>query len=300
MLTIAVSSRSLFNIEDGHQVFEEQGQEAFDKYMEEKEHVPLRPGPAFRLVGKLLSLNKGMGAARDKVDVVLLSRNSLSGGLRIMNSIYHYNLDIERAAFTSGSDRFKYAKALGAHLFLSANASDVQAALNKNMAAAMMIPSEQEYDENDKEVRIAFDGDAVIFDDEADKEYKQNGLEGFRTHELTKAGIPLNPGPLKLFLDELGGIQRMYSDPKNCPLKIALVTARGLPAHARVVHTLKQWGLHLDEGIFAGGLKKGPLLQAFGADIFFDDTLKNIDSANEHDIPSAHVPYGSGQGITRM
>ena len=300
MLTIAVSSRSLFHLEDGHEVFAKQGQQAFNDYMRSKENVPLRPGTAFTLVRKLLALNNvAERGCRDRVEVVLLSRNSPDAGMRVMNSIQHYGLDIERAVFSQGADRFRYAKALGAHLFLSANSADVKNAVDRGLAAATLLPSERLDDETDTTVRIAFDGDSVLFSSEADETYQAEGLAAFRKSEIEKADIPLGAGPFKLFLDALNSLQKEFPR-EEAPIKVALVTARGMPAHARVLHTLRSWDIRIDEGIFAAGCSKGPLLSAFGADIFFDDTQRNIDSANSCDIPSGHVPYGTGHGIVKV
>jgi len=296
MLTIAVSSRSLFHLEDSHAVFEKEGQDAFNHYMRAKELVPLKKGTAFSLVRKLLLLNSGRGKCRDRVEVVLLSRNSPDAGMRVMNSIQHYGLDIEKAAFTQGTDRFRYARAFGAHLFLSASAVDVKNAIDQGIAAATLLPGEREDDLENTTVRIAFDGDSVLFNSEADECYRANGLDAFRRHEVEKAQIPLGDGPFKRFLAELHAIQSQFTE-ETSPLKVALVTARGMPAHERVIHTLRSWGVRIDEGIFAAGCAKGPLLEAFGADIFFDDTQHNIDSATSHNIPGGHVPYGAGQGI---
>lgn len=295
MLIIAVSSRALFHIEDGNNIFEEQGQEAFDAYMRSKENMPLRPGTAFKLVKKLLALNTTtFPEKRDRVEIVLLSRNSPDAGLRVMNSIAHYGLDIERAAFCQGGDRFKYAKALGAQLFLSANPGDVEAAMSNGLAAATMLPKETDEDTADNEVRIAFDGDSVLFSDEADETYRKQGLQAFRDSELAQVDKPLGDGPFRPLLEELHKLQKSFADKENDPIRVALVTARGMPAHGRVIKTLRSWGVEVDEIIFAGGAPKGPLLRAFGADIFFDDTKRNIESAESCDIASGHVPYGCG------
>ncbi len=297
MLTIAVSSRALFHIEDGNRVFEEQGQEAFDAYMRSKENIPLRPGAAFSLVRKLLALNSTrFPEPRDRVEVVMLSRNSPDAGMRVMNSIVHYGLPIERAVFCQGSDRFRYAKAMGAQLFLSAMPTDVKAALDNGLAAATLLPRECDEADERSDIRIAFDGDSVLFSNEADEFYREHGLARFREEEVARSVQPLGDGPFRSFLQELHAIQRLSPNGKS-PIRIALVTARGLPAHSRVINTLRSWGMEVDEGIFAGGLPKGPLLEAYGADIFFDDTMKNIDSATSHDVVSGHVPFGNGQGI---
>jgi 5'-nucleotidase len=294
MLTIAISSRSLFHIEDGNHIFETEGQDAFDAYMREQENTPLRPGTAFHLVQKLLALNHLRDPALGKgVEVVMLSRNSPDAGMRAMNSVEHYGLNLERAVFCSGADRFRYAKALQAHLFLSANAKDVKDAIDGGIAAATLVPSEGAEKLSNNEVRIAFDGDSVLFSAEADECYRKNGLDAFRQHEIEKAGTPLGAGPFKNLLRELHVLQQTLPQ-LNSPLRIALVTARGMPAHARVLHTLRAWGIRLDEAIFAAGAPKGQLLQAFGADIFFDDTPKNVSSGLEYDILSGHVPFGEG------
>lgn len=294
MLKIAVSSRSLFHIEDGNRIFETEGQEAFDAYMRAKEDTPLRPGAAFPLVKKLLALNHFRDKSLPKgVQVVMLSRNSPNAGMRAMNSVQHYGLDIEQAVFCKGADRFRYAKSLGAHLFLSANARDVKSAVDHGVAAATLLPSEQNDETLDQGVRIAFDGDSVLFSSEADEHYRSHGLDAFRQHEVEKAAVPLGAGPFKAALQALHELQQTL--PKDSDLmRIALVTARGMPAHSRVIKTLRSWGIEVDEAIFAAGAPKGRLLEAFKADIFFDDTPKNIASAQEYHVLGGHVPYGEG------
>lgn len=291
MLKIAVSSRALFHIEDGDRIFKEKGPAAFDQYMAQKEKLPLKPGTAFHLVRKLLNLNNFSRDGR-LVEVVMLSRNSPSASLRIMHSARHYGLDIEKAAFSSGRDRFGYAKGFGVQLFLSANAADASAALQSGIASAIMTPMQAE-ESDDSEVRIAFDGDSVLFSNEADLVYHEQGLAGFREHEVLHASRPLPPGPFYQVLQELHAIQRSQDDSRKL-LRIAVVTARGAPAHERVINTLRHWSIAVDEAVFAGGAEKGPLLKAFGADIFFDDTEKNIGSAVNSGISSGHVPFGTG------
>lgn len=294
MLTIAVSSRALFHTEDADTIFQEQGPEAFNDYMRSKEHIPLRPGPAFNLIRKLLAMNTP-GARRDRVEVVLLSRNSPDAGLRIMHSILHYKLAIERAVFSQGRDRFRYAAAFGAQLFLSASVADVQAALQNGVAAAVMIPRVDDVGD-DQMVRIAFDGDSVLFSDEADRTFHREGLRGFERSEQEKANLPLPAGPFQGFILELQKLQSHYKV-ETAPLRIGLFTARGVAAHERALRTLRAWQIRLDEALFSGGLPKGPFLRAFGADVFFDDAKQHIDSADAHNVSAGHVPYGSGRGI---
>ena len=300
MLTIAVSSRALFHTEDGDAIFKAEGPEAFNDYMRAKENTPLRPGPAFNLVRKLLAMNTTQAPStgpsrRDCVEVVLLSRNSPDAGLRIMHSIMHYGLDIERAVFSQGGDRFRYAKAFNAHLFLSTNPVDVLTALDQGVAAAALLPKEGSVGD-DSLVRIAFDGDSVLFSDEADHVTQSHGIRAFQISEQEKARTPLQAGPFKGFVEELQKLQARYPA-ETGPLRIGLFTARGVPAHERALRTLRSWGIRLDEALFSGGMPKGPFLAAFGADMFFDDTKKHCESASEHDVPAGHVPYGNGQGI---
>lgn len=297
MLTIAVSARALFHMEDGHRIFETEGPDAYDRYMRETEHKPLRPGAAFPLVRKLLKLNEvdSTGrpiAATQKVCVVLLSRNSPSAGLRVMNSTRHYNLAIERALFCKGADRFRYARALGADLFLSLHGSDVSKALENGIPAATLQPKEQE-ESDDTEIRIAFDGDSVLFSPEADLVYLNGGLQAFTQHEMDKAKLPLGAGPFKTVLEKLHSLQQTYP-PGQSPIKLSLVTNRGMPAHERPIQTLRAWGIELDEVVFGAGAPKGPILKALKADIFFDDSAKNISSAADAEVVGGHVPFGHG------
>lgn len=290
ILTIAVSSRALFHMEDGNVVWEEKGQDAFNAYMREKENEPLRPGTAFPLVRKLLALNSD--PLKPLVNVVILSRNSPDAGVRILKSVQHYNLDIRQAVFSQGSDRFRYVSAIGAQLFLSGNASDVNKAINNGIAAATITPKETAH-LNDPTIKIAFDGDSVLFGSEADDAYRSLGLDHFIAHENEKKNIPLEGGPFKAFVMALRLVQDAFPA-GECPLKLGLVTARGIQSHERVFTTLRDWGLTLDEVLFCAGTPKGPLLQAFGADIFFDDTKSNLTSALDYDVASGHVPFGAG------
>ncbi|MEJ6003717.1 5'-nucleotidase [Paucibacter soli] len=297
MLTIAVSSRSLFDLEEANQVFEREHQRGFDEYMQRTENDLLNPGAAFGMVRKLLALNSGTGhKGRDRVQVVLLSRNSTSAGMRVMNSVHAYGLDIEQALFTCGSDRFKYAQAMNADLFLCATPGDARKALENGVAAASIVPGAHQQSEADTQVRIALDGDSVFFCSEADEIYRQQGLGAFRDTELLKAQIPLGAGPFKHLLTKLCELQKTLPPEKAENLNIALFTARGLPSHGRPISTLRAWDLSISESFFLAGRPKGPFLAAYGADMFFDDTGQNIESASEHGVPAGRVHAG-GEGI---
>ena len=285
-LYIAVSSRALFNMEEGNQIYEKNGIDAYEKYQLAHEKKPLPQGMAFNLVRKLLALN-----TLDEVcvSIMLISRNSADTGLCILNSIDHYQLNITRASFTNGAPPYPYLKAFNAHLFLSANEDDVRQSLYHQCPAARILQAQINRDFPDQ-LRIAFDGDAVLFSDDSEKIYQRYGLTEFSKNEKELAHTALKSGPFKLFLDALCKIQTLM--PLDiCPIRTALVTARSAPAHERVILTLREWGIRLDEALFLGGLDKGEFLRAFGADIFFDDQPNHCDSARQH-VTTGHVPHG--------
>lgn len=287
-LVVAISSRALFDLDESHHIFETEGREAFCRYQIAHEDEALEPGLGFALVRKLLSINKAF-PDQPLVEVILLSQNSADTGLRIFNSISHHNLDITRAAFTSGASPYGYIPAFSAHLFLSTNPDDVIKALDAGFAAATIVSGATE--SHSEQLRIAFDGDAVLFSDESERIYKQQGLDAFTENERHEAKVPLPGGPFKDFLGALQLIQSHF-EPQSSPIRTALVTARAAPAHERVVRTLRAWGVRIDEALFLGGLPKGGFLSAFGADIFFDDQQGHCQSAQQHKVTAAHVPHG--------
>ena len=285
-LIIAISSRALFNLEESNTVFEEQGVKAYAQYQIEHENELLEPGVAFPLVKKLLNLNQ----YGSYVEVILLSRNSADTGLRIFNSIEHYGLDISRAAFTSGFSPHQYASAFSSHLFLSANPDDVKSAITAGYAAANIYTTKTSSNNSDQ-LRIAFDGDAVLFSDASEKIFQEQGYEAFMSNEKEAAQQPLEAGPLHNFLAALHKLQKQL--PRDtCPIRTALVTARSAPAHERVIRTFRAWDIRIDEALFLGGLDKTKFLQAFKADIFFDDQKMHCDSAASQHVATGHVPHG--------
>ncbi len=290
VLIVAISSRALFDLEEGHKIYESQGIDAYCKYQIERENDTLEQGVAFSLVQKLLALND-KNAAKTHVEVVLISRNSADTGLRIFNSIEHYGLDITRAAFTSGNPPWSYAQSFQADLFLSADPQDVANALDAKMAAATILPhpSGAKQSSND-ELRIAFDGDAVIFSDQSEQVFQSKGLEAFNETEKTAANQPLLGGPFKPFLAAIHRIQTAY-DAEKSPIRTALFTARAAPTHERVIRTLRAWDIRIDEAVFLGGMDKGEFLKSFQADIYFDDQQGHCESTRQH-VPTGHVPHG--------
>lgn len=287
-LVVAISSRALFDLTESHKVFETEGVDAYCDYQIANEDDPLAPGIAYNMVKKLLALNT-RDPEKPTVEVILLSRNSADTGLRIFNSIQHHGLDVSRAAFTRGRSTHPYVSAFGAHLFLSADANDVAESLNAGFAAATILPSNISGNES-QQLRIAFDGDAVLFSDEAERVFQEQGLDAFTQSEVQSAKTPLSGGPFKSFLAMLQQIQSEYHS-DDSPIRTALVTARAAPAHERAILTLRAWNIRIDEAIFLGGLEKGPFLKAFEADIFFDDQSKHCDSARQH-VATGHVPNG--------
>lgn len=287
-LVVAISSRALFDLDASHQIFEEQGLEAYSQYQIEKENDPLEPGTAFHLAKKLLALRSPQ-TDQPLVEIILLSRNSADTGLRIFNSIEKHKLNITRAAFTNGESPYQYVAAFKSHLFLSTSSDDVARAIEAGCAAATLLPGSAN-EQQDTELRIAFDGDAVLFSDEAEQVFQQQGLEAFAASEQQAANKPLTAGPFKAFLTALHDIQSVFPA-QSCPIRTALVTARSAPAHERVIRTLRAWKIRIDQALFLGGLSKGDFLKAFQADIYFDDQQGHCHSTREH-VATGHVPYG--------
>lgn len=298
-LVIGISSRALFNLERENQIFEDQGVKAYEEYQVKHESDILQKGSAFQLVKAFLNLNK----LQDKrlVEVIVMSRNSPNTSLRIFNSIRDYELDITRAALTGGAEIAPYLKAFNTDLFLSAHPQDVKQAIDNDIAAGMILPGNPHADPRSKihQIRIAFDGDAVLFAAEAERIYQHKGMEAFMENERTKADIPLQRGPFANFLTTIAHIQSLFDEKEKSPIRTALVTSRNAPAHERAIKTLRKWAVRVDEAFFLGGVSKRDVLSAFGAHIFFDDQHVHADPASEV-VPSAVVPYREGDDPRSM
>jgi 5'-nucleotidase len=286
-LIVAISSRALFDFEDENRVFEANDDRAYMQLQLQRLDQPALAGVAFSLVNKLLHFNAEKSAL---VEVVILSRNDPVSGMRVFRSCQHYGLPIERGVFTRGQSPWRYLKPLGAHLFLSANEADVRSALAAGVPAARVFPhSARASGAHPNEVRIAFDGDAVLFSDESERVYQGAGLAAFQAHEHARAGTPLAPGPFKPLLEAL---QRLQCEPQRAMrVRTALVTARSAPAHERAIRTLMNWHIEVDEAMFLGGLPKGEFLREFEPDFFFDDQTGHIENAAAH-VPAGHVASG--------
>lgn len=287
-LVVALSSRALFDFEEENRVFEEQDDTAYMRLQLERLEDPAKPGVAYPLVKKLLAFNQ---PDRQLVEVVILSRNDPVSGLRVFRSADAAGLKLQRGVFTRGQEPYHYLTPLAAHLFLSANAHDVRTALEAGFPAARVFPqSFIDADRHPEEMRIAFDGDAVLFSDEAEQVYHSQGLDEFQAHERTHARRPLPHGPFKPLLEAL---HKLQAAARSVPIQIrtALVTARSAPAHERAIRTLMDWNIVVDEAMFLGGLEKGPFLQQFQPDFFFDDQTRHCESAATAG-PTGHVIAG--------
>ncbi len=286
-LVVAISSRALFNLEEENRLFESGDPEGYMKLQFDRLDVPAQPGIAYSLVQKLLRFNDD-GVQR--VEVVILSRNDPVSGMRIFRSSTAAGIKLQRGVFTQGRAPFGYLRPLRAHLFLSVNAQDVREALHAGFPAArVLVESVKASDAFPNEVRIAFDGDAVLFSDEAERVFQAEGLDAFQLHESSKAQLPLPEGPFKPLLAALHRLQ--LAGNASMRIRTALVTARSAPAHERAIRTLMNWNVRVDEAMFLGGLPKGEFLREFEPDFFFDDQTGHVDAAARH-VPSGHVSSG--------
>ncbi|MFT3736663.1 MAG: 5'-nucleotidase [Rhodocyclaceae bacterium] len=296
-LVIGISSSALFDLSESHQIYLNDGVEAYRQHQEKFIDTPCAKGVAFPFIRRFLNINKAF-PKQSPVEVVLLSRNSPETGLRIFRSIRHYELDISRAAFMTGKSPHEYVPAFNASLFLSANEEDVQMAIDANYPAGVVLPSKVYDDPLDVELRVAFDFDGVIADDEAEAVFKQNNdVAEFAAHETAKQRVPHQPGPLADLFKKLSFMQKLEDRKRKIDpdykriLRIAIVTARNAPSHERVVTTLKSWGVSADESFFLGGMEKARILSVLKPHMFFDDQRSHLQSAAGN-IPMVHIPFG--------
>ncbi len=308
-MVIGISSRALFDLTEENEIYETQGLEAYVKYQVAHENEILKPGPGFGLVKSLLQLNQ-YAQDEDLVEVVIMSRNSPDTSLRMFNSIAHYNLNITRSVLANGASVGPYLSAFNTDLFLSAYEDDVQRAIDSGIAAGIIctdnasqiVPIPDDTDKNGGklmpgDIRIAFDGDAVLFADDSELIYKEKGLLEFERNEREKANEPMAKGPFADFLRKLSELQDFIGR-EDSPIRTALVTSRSVHVQERVIRTMRSWNVRVDEAFFLGGLEKRDCLKAFGAQIFFDDQTSHTQKASEV-VPSARVPYGSETGMHR-
>ncbi len=288
--TIGISTRALFDLEAEHRIFEERGAKAYVDYQIKKEREVLSPGPAFHLIRAFLALN--VPGEEPMIEVVIMSKNSADAALRIFHSVDFYGLDIKKAALTTGGPIAPYLLAYGVDLYLSFSGGDVRSALASGIAAGVLLQSPPHLQEPIRQIRIAFDGDAVLFTGEAERIYLQEGIEAFCSREKEQALVPLAPGPFAHVLRMVAAIQKRQEalrQGEDGAIRTALVTARSAPAHERVIRTLQAWGVRIDEAFFLGGMDKSEVLRAFGAHIFFDDSEDNTKSAAQV-VLAARVP----------
>lgn len=299
-LVVGVSTRTLFDLTRENEIFERDGLEAYCRYQIEHEEEILKPGPGFALIKALLAINDLPGH-KERVEVIIMSHNNADTSVRFFRSIAYYGLQITRAVFSGGSRLTPYLSAFGTDLFLSANEEDVEQAVNSGIAAGIICTDGRcNYDADAEvdQIRIAFDGDAVLFSDESEQIFQSRGLAAFEENERQEARQPLAEGPFARFLKTVSALQQEFTG-REVPIRTALVTARCAPAHERVVRTLRSWNVRIDESFFLGGLSKREVLAAFGAHIFFDDQDIHTRRAAEV-VPAARVPGKKIAGQNRL
>lgn len=296
-LVVGLASSALFDLTDSDKVFQAKGEKAYRDFQQTHQDTPFAKGVAFSFVERLLSLNNL--SAEPLVEVILLSRNDADTGLRVMNSIEHYGLNITRAMFLQGRSPYEYIKSFDIELFLSANLYDVQKAIELGCPAGHIQAGCEDLPEikQDQELRLAFDFDGVVADDESESVYQKKKIEGFQQHEMRHADVPHNPGPLQAFLHRISHIQQLElakqaEDNNYKPmLRVAIVTARNAPAHKRVINTMRCWGIHVNEAFFMGGVEKSRVIKVFRPHMFFDDQKGHLKDVAKL-FPSVHVPFG--------
>ncbi len=296
-LVVGLASSALFDLDESDHVFKTEGGQAYRKYQLEKQNEPLKKGVAFPFIRRLLALNN-LNPEDPPVEVILLSRNDPDTGLRVMNSIEFHKLEITRAVFLNGKSPYKYIPAFDIELFLSANPKDVNQAVAAGYAAGQILHGNIVDDKEDKQLRIAFDFDGVIADDESEEVFQKSGqLADFHSYEESKVDVPHNPGPLKDFLQRISHIQKLElakaeADAAYKPvLRVSIVTARNAPSHKRVINTMRSWGITVDEAFFMGGVEKSKVLEVIKPHMFFDDQRLHLEGSSDV-LPSVHVPFG--------
>ncbi len=302
-LVIGISATALFDLSDSDALFKKEYKHnpdtaiaTYRKYMLENEHTPLKEGIGYPLVKALLSLNRYQQENETPlVEVVIMSRNSPDTGLRVLNTIRSFGLDITRSAFTAGESSADYLEAFNVNLFLTTDEDDAQKVIDNGVCASAILctPPKYKCDIPEGQVRIAFDGDAVLFDESSELVYKEKGMDAFHKNEDSEQDTPMKEGPFASFLKQLAKLQeRLPMKVEYSPVRIAIVTARNSPSEMRVIKTLRHWGVYVDEAFFLGGIEKSKILKAFKAHIFFDDQDMHLKRSSLV-VPSGKVLYPS-------
>lgn len=306
-LVIGVASSALFDLTESDAFFQTEGEELYRHYQDEHIDDRLEPGVAFPFIQRLLALND-LRPGDPLVEVIVLSKNDPTTGIRVMRSVAAHGLPMTRAVFTRGQSPHEYIPAFEMSLFLSADERDVRAAVSAGHPAGQVLPSAMNDDVDDGGMlRVAFDFDGVLGDDESEKVFRSpGGITAFQAHEVEHRGDAVGPGPLKELLVDLNMIQRLDRervavDKSYEPrLRISIVTARNAPAHERAVFTLMSWGVTVDDAFFLGGIDKARVLKVMKPHLFFDDQQGHLTSASEY-AASVHVPYGiSNEGMPHV
>lgn len=300
-LVIGIASSALFDLAQSDDIFRKQGVKAYEEYQDSHVDEPFKPGVAYPFISRLLEFNTLFNDPQEGVEVIVMSRNSPKTGLRVMNSIEHYGLNITRAIFRNGMSTFDFINVFNMSLFLSGNEKDVNEAVSRGMPAGCVLSFDGNVDAASNELRVAFDFDGVLAGDSSERFFQEakaedpgTALERYGEYERSHASQPIEGGPLKALLEGINKLQaasRSSEQPDRPELRVSLVTARNAPAHKRAVQTLEQWGLSVDDAFFLGGLDKAPILNELKPHIFFDDQMINLDSS-ELRIPAVHIPFG--------
>jgi len=315
-LVVGISATALFDLGEADKLFREQlainvekAVVEYRRYMLERENEPLEAGTGMPLIKALLELNKFQKIEDAKtiaepplVEVVVMSRNSPETGVRVFNTIRKIGLKISRHAFTGGESVADYIEAFDVDLFLTTNIKDAQKVIDSGKCAVALLkePPIETTELPSDQVRIAFDGDAVLFDESSELLFKSKGLDEFQQNEDMQQHVPMLEGPYASFLQKLAKLQsRLPFGQELSPVRLAIVTARSAPAEMRVINTLRHWGVYVNEVFFLGGLSKAAILKAFKPHIFFDDQDLHIEHASKV-VPSGKVPYKSDSLLNKV
>lgn len=285
---VALSSSALFDTKEGDAIFSAQGEEAFIKHQIDNEDVPFAPGPAMPIAKALLAANAAIKNGA-RIRLIILSHNNPAASFRAMKSAAAHGLPVQRASFVGNAALSRYLQADNVALLLSRNADDVRAAINQGIAAARVTECSEPLQLEENQLRVAFDWDAVIASDESERIYRAQGNEAYQANEKKLEKVPLKPGPFEPVLRWMAELQREVAASGSAfSVRTAIVTARNEAAMNRVILTMRQWNVRVDETHFLGPTPKDRVLQAFRPHIFFDDQAKNLSGV----VPGGHVLFG--------
>ncbi|XP_078256251.1 cytosolic 5'-nucleotidase 1A-like [Rhinoraja longicauda] len=289
-ITIAVSSRTLFNMAEERAIYETDGLESYVKFQQEHENEPLKKGLAFALMKALETVNSRLHelypGTDEMFDVVLMTNNHAQVGVRLINSINHYGLSIERFCLTGGTSPISYLKAYHTNLYLSSDPVKVAKALSEGIAAATLCHLDKDAQLSEQQLRVAFDGDSFVSQEPNEKSSKNYMLadslcdyEPKPTPQMqqTGRGGATEPGKGLLvgFLEAIGKIQKKFyakNQRMDCPIRVYLIIKKGGSAVGlKALKTIRSWGLDVDEAFILSGLSATVLLNKICPHIYLDE-----------------------------